>query len=58
MKKLTKNEIKILREKFLIKFCKEKRWNPDELTTGQMLIIIKHPDYLNPKLPTIHMGKV
>ena len=50
MKKLTKQEMKILREKFLVKFCKEKKWNPTELTVGQMLIITKQEDYQNPKV--------
>lgn len=55
MKKLTKNEIKILRERFLVKFCKEKKWNPNELTTGQMLIITKQSDYVNPKKESIQI---
>jgi hypothetical protein len=50
MKNPTKQEIKILREKFLMKFCKEKKWNPTELTVGQMLIITKQADYQNPKI--------
>lgn len=49
-KKLTKSEINALREKFVVKYCKEKRWNYDELTTGQMLIIVNQPGYKNPKL--------
>lgn len=53
MNKLTKQEIKLLREKFLTDFCKQKKWNPNELTTGQMLIITKQPEYINPKKPSI-----
>lgn len=55
MKKLTKNEIKILRERFLVKLCKEKKWNPNELTTGQMLIITKQADYVNPRKESIQI---
>lgn len=36
---------KIEKEKFIRKFCKEKGWNPNELTTNQMLIITRQPDY-------------
>jgi predicted HicB family RNase H-like nuclease len=35
----------LLKEKFISKFCKERGWNPKELTTGQMLFIISQPDY-------------
>lgn len=48
-KKLTKKEKDFLREKFIIKFCKDKRWNQNELTVGQMLIITKQEDFINPK---------
>ena len=39
-KKVNKSEISILKEKFLISFCKKRGWNYNELTTGQMLIIM------------------
>lgn len=52
MEELTKNEIKSLRERFIIDFCKSKGWNGDELTTGQMMIIVNQPDYKNPKRKT------
>jgi hypothetical protein len=45
-----KENIKLLREKFLITFCKNKGWNSEELTTGQMLIIVNQPEYKNPKI--------
>jgi hypothetical protein len=32
---------KFSKEKSILKFCKERGWNIDELTTGQMLFIIK-----------------
>lgn len=44
-----RNRISNLREKFLISYCKEKGWNHNELTTGQMLIIVNKPEYKNPK---------
>jgi hypothetical protein len=48
-KKLTKQEKDLLRERFIVKFCKEKKWNFNELTTGQMLIITQQPDFIKPK---------
>lgn len=36
---------KIEREKFIRNFCKEKGWNPNELTTNQMLIIANQSKY-------------
>jgi hypothetical protein len=49
MKKNNKNkDISFLREKFLLDFCKNKGWNPNELTTGQMLVIINEKGYRNP----------
>lgn len=36
---------KIEREKFIRSFCKEKGWNPNELTTNQMLIISSQSKY-------------
>lgn len=49
-KKMTKQELNLLREIFLVKFCKEKNWNQNELTTGQMLIIASQPEFKNPKI--------
>lgn len=42
---------KIEREKFIKKFCKEKGWNPNELTTNQMLIIVSQSKYKNKTTP-------
>ena len=47
------NEIKLLREGFIKKFCKQKGWNPNELTVNQMLIITKNQEYLKPKKESI-----
>ena len=49
-KKLTKQEKDILRERFIVKFCKQRNWNHNELTTGQMLIITKQPDFSELKI--------
>jgi hypothetical protein len=43
------NDIKLLRERFIKTFCKQKGWNPNELTVNQMLIITKEKNYLKPK---------
>jgi hypothetical protein len=32
------------KEKVMIKICKQKGWNINELTTGQMLYLVNHPD--------------
>lgn len=42
---------KIEREKFIRNFCKEKGWNPNELTTNQMLIIASQSKYKNKTTP-------
>lgn len=33
------------KEKFIIEFCKKRGWNPNELTTGQMLFITNSPEF-------------
>ncbi len=47
---LTKEEIKILKEKFIKDYSKKKGWNPKELTTGQMMQIISQEGFRSPKL--------
>lgn len=42
-------QIQIKKENFIRKFCKEKGWNPNELSTNQMLIIVSQKDYKNLK---------
>jgi len=44
----TKQEISILREKFLVEYCKKMGWNHNELSTSQMLLITQQKDYQNP----------
>ena len=47
--KTTKEKVRISKEKFISDFCKERGWNPKELTTGQMLFIVSQPEYRNLK---------
>lgn len=42
---ITKGEKNLQREKFIIQFCKARGWNYNELTTGQMLILVKQKGY-------------
>ena len=48
--KLTKEDISLLREKFISQYSRKKGWNPNELSTKQMLEIISKESYKNPKL--------
>ena len=43
-----KDTIKILREKFISKICKEKGWSQKNLTPEQMKFIVTNPKYINP----------
>lgn len=47
---LTSDEICLLREKFLNNYSKEKGWNPNELSTIQMLEIVDQTGYRTPGL--------
>lgn len=49
MSKLSKSDLSVLREQFIRDFCKQKGWNYNDLTTGQMLLIIKEENYKKPK---------
>lgn len=44
-RELTIREKAVKREKFILAFCKERGWNYNELTTGQMLILVRQTDY-------------
>lgn len=46
---MTKEELRILREKYIEKYCKSRGWNPKELKTSQLLEIAKNSEYINPK---------
>lgn len=45
-----KNNIKILRERFIAKICKERGWSSNNLTSEQMKIIVTNPKYINPSI--------
>lgn len=47
---LSQEEINMLREKFLNEYSKEKGWNPNELSTNQMLEIVSQKQYKTPGL--------
>ncbi len=48
MAKITKQEMAILREEFLKKYCRRMGWAPNELSTDQYLMIISQDGYVNP----------
>jgi hypothetical protein len=39
----------LIKERILTKICKERGWNINELTTGQMLFILNQPEVKNSK---------
>ena len=47
---LSKEEISLLREKFITEYSKKKGWNPKELSTTQMLEIATQKEYKTPGL--------
>ena len=47
--KKTKQEISLLKEKFLVEYCKKMGWNHNELSTNQMLNITQQKRYLEYK---------
>lgn len=47
---LSQEEINMLREKFLHEYSKNKGWNPNELSTNQMLEIVSQQQYKTPGL--------
>ncbi len=48
--KLSKEDVFLLREKFIHQYSRNKGWNPKELSTKQMLEITAQDPYKNPKL--------
>lgn len=42
---LSSEELNLLREKYVIEYAKQKGWNPNELTTNQMLEIVNTKGY-------------
>lgn len=47
---LTDEDLKILREDFIVKYSKKRGWNPEKLTTSQMMEIVSSKEYKNPGL--------
>jgi len=47
---LTQDELNLLREKFIHEYSKNKGWNPNELSTNQMLEIVSQRQYKAPGL--------
>jgi len=45
---LPKDEALLLREKFINEYSKKKGWNPNELSTNQMLEIVGQREYKSP----------
>jgi hypothetical protein len=45
-----KTEVDLLREKFVSEYSKKKGWNPNELSTSQMLEIVSQKEYKSPGL--------
>ena len=45
-----KNNVKILRERFIAKFCKERGWSPNQLTPHQIRVIVTNPEYIKPTI--------
>lgn len=46
---LSKKDLRFFREKFVNQYIKEKNWNKDKLTPSQLLEIVEHSLYKNPK---------
>jgi len=47
---ISKDEITLLREKFIGEYSKKKGWNSKELSTTQMLEIVSQKEYKTPNL--------
>jgi hypothetical protein len=47
---ISKEEVEMLREKFVIEYAKKKGWDHKELTTNQMLEIVSQRQYKTPGL--------
>ncbi len=47
---LSKEEVSMLREKFIATYSKKMGWNPKELSTAQMLEIASQREYKTPNL--------
>lgn len=47
---LSKDELNLLREKFVSEYAKKKGWNKESLSSAQMLEIVEQKEYKNPGL--------
>ncbi len=47
---LSKDELNLLREKFVSEYAKKKGWNKESLSSTQMLEIVEQKEYKNPGL--------
>lgn len=47
---ISKDEITLLRERFIGEYSKKKGWNAKELSTEQMLEIVSQKEYKTPNL--------
>lgn len=47
---LGKDDIQMLREKFMVEYARKKGWNVNALTPNQMLEIVEQPSYKSPGL--------
>lgn len=47
---ISDDDLKILRENFIVIYSKKKGWDPDKLTTSQMMEIVSSKEYKNPGL--------
>jgi hypothetical protein len=47
---MTEKEIGLLREQFKVRYCESKGWDPENLTTEQLLEITSHKNWKTPGL--------
>lgn len=47
---LSKDELNLLRERFVNEYAKKKGWNKESLSSTQMLEIVEQKEYKNPGL--------
>lgn len=45
MSNMTKEELSLMKEKFVVKYSKSKGWNPEKLSTNQMLEIVSQRQF-------------
>jgi hypothetical protein len=45
---ISKEELNLLREKFVVEYSKKKGWDKNNLSTNQMMEIVEQKQYKNP----------